>query len=154
MILGVGMDVVEIARIARILAGAPGTAARFLARVYTPGELAYCEGRQDRAGRLAARFAAKEAALKALGAPAGLRWTELEVVRGEGAPALLLHGAAGAEARRRGVTRLHLTLTHDAGGAAATVFRVGGAPGGWWDRRRCAPSTGPPSRGSGSRRST
>lgn len=127
MILGVGMDVVEIARIARILAGPPGTAARFLARVYTPGELAYGEGRQDRASRLAARFAAKEAALKALGAPPGLSWTELEVVRGEGAPALVLHGAAAAAAARRGVTRLHLTLTHDGGVAAAVVILEGGA---------------------------
>lgn len=126
MILGVGMDVVEIARIARILAGAPGTAERFLARVYTPGERAYCEGVHDRASRLAARFAAKEAAVKALGAPAGVRWTELEVIRGEGAPALVLHGAAGAAARRRGVTRVHLTLTHDGGVAAATVILEGG----------------------------
>lgn len=127
MILGVGMDVVEIARIARIVAGPAGVAERFLARVFTPGERAYCEGRQDRAGRLAARFAAKEAAVKALGAPPGLRWTELEVVRGEGAPALALHGAAAAAARERGVTRLHLTLTHDAGVAAATVILEGGA---------------------------
>ncbi len=127
MILGVGMDVVEIARIARIVAGSPGVAERFLARVFTPGERSYCEGRQDRAGRLAARFAAKEAAVKALGAPPGLRWTELEVVRGEGAPALALHGAAAAAARERGVTRIHLTLTHDAGVAAATVILEGGA---------------------------
>ena len=127
MILGFGIDVVEIARIARILDGPPGTAARFLARVYTTGELAYCDGRHDRASRLAARFAAKEAAVKALGGPPGLRWTELEVVRGAGAPALLLHGAAGAEARRRGVARLHLTLTHDAGVAVAAVILEGGA---------------------------
>jgi holo-[acyl-carrier protein] synthase len=126
VILGVGMDVVEIARIARIVGGAPGVAERFLERVFTAAERAYCEGRQDRAGRLAARFAAKEAAVKALGAPPGLRWIELEVVRGEGAPALVLHGAAAAAARARGVTRLHLTLTHDAGVAAATVILEGG----------------------------
>src|SRR5512141_468410 len=120
------MDVVEIARIARIVGGPAGVAERFLERVFTPGERAYCEGRQDRPSRLAARFAAKEAAVKALGAPPGLRWTELEVVRGEGAPALALHGAAAAAARARGVTRLHLTLTHDAGVAAATVILEGG----------------------------
>lgn len=127
MILGFGMDVVEIARIARILAGSPGTAERFLARVYTHGERAFCEGVHDRASRLAARFAAKEAAVKALGAPPGVRWTELEVVRGEGAPTLVLHGAAAAAARERGVTQLHLTLTHDAGVAAAAVILEGGA---------------------------
>lgn len=128
MILGFGMDVVEIPRIARILAGSPGTAERFLARVYTPGERAFCEAVHDRASRLAARFAAKEAAVKALGAPPGLRWTELEVVRGAGAPALVLHGAAEAAARRRGVTRVHLTITHDAGVAAAAVILEGDAP--------------------------
>jgi holo-[acyl-carrier protein] synthase len=127
MILGLGMDVVEIARMARILAGPEGRTERFLARVFTPAERAYCDARQDRAGRYAARFAAKEAALKALGAPAGVRWTDLEVVRAEGAPSVVLAGTAAEAARRLGVARLHVTITHDAGVSAATVI-LEGAP--------------------------
>ncbi len=125
MILGLGMDVVEIARIARILAGEPRRAERFLARCFTPAERSYCDARQDRAGRYAARFAAKEAAVKALGAPAGIAWTDLEVERGEGAPALRLHGGAQSAADRLDVGRIHLTLTHDAGVAAAAVILEG-----------------------------
>ncbi|BDG06351.1 holo-ACP synthase [Anaeromyxobacter oryzae] len=125
MILGFGMDVVEIARMARILAGPPARAERFLARVFTPAERAYCDARQDRAGRYAARFAAKEAAVKALGAPAGVRWSELEVIRAEGAPSLTLAGAAAAAGARLGVARVFLTITHDAGVAAAAVILEG-----------------------------
>jgi holo-[acyl-carrier protein] synthase len=125
MILGLGMDVVEIGRIARIIDGPPGRAERFLARVFTPGEQADCAGRRDRAAGLAARFAAKEAASKALGAPEGIRWLDVEVTRTEGPPRLLLAGTAAATAAARGVTRTHLTLTHDAGVAAATVVLEG-----------------------------
>jgi holo-[acyl-carrier protein] synthase len=125
MIVGFGMDVVEIGRIARLAAGDPGRAERFLARCFTPGERSYCDARQDRAGRYAARFAAKEAAVKALGAPPGVGWTDIEVERGEGAPALRLHGAARSAADRLGVVRIHLTLTHDAGVAAAAVILEG-----------------------------
>jgi holo-[acyl-carrier protein] synthase len=125
VILGLGMDVVEIGRIARLLDGPPGRAERFLARVFTAGEQADCAARRERAASLAARFAAKEAAMKALGAPEGLRWTDLEVVRGEGAPRLVLAGVAAEAAAARGVTRTHLTLTHDAGVAAATVILEG-----------------------------
>lgn len=127
MILGLGLDLVEIPRMARILDGPPGRVERFVARVFTRGERAYCDARVDRASRYAARFAAKEAALKALGAPAGLRFQELEVVRGEGAPALVLSGAAAEAARRLGVVRLHLSITHD-GGIAAAVVVAEGAP--------------------------
>jgi len=122
MIVGFGMDVVEIGRIARLVAGDPRRAERFLARCFTAAERTYCDARQDRAGRYAARFAAKEAAVKALGAPPGLSWADVEVERGEGAPALRLHGEARAAADRLGVARVHLTLTHDAGIAAAAVI--------------------------------
>jgi holo-[acyl-carrier protein] synthase len=125
LILGIGMDVVEIDRIARILAGPPARAERFLARCFTAGERAYCDARRDRAARYAARFAAKEAAVKALGAPAGLGWLDLEVTRDDGAPAMGLGGAASGAAARLGVGRIHLTLTHDAGVAAATVILEG-----------------------------
>ncbi len=121
MILGLGLDLVDVARVARILGGPPPRAERFLARVFTAGERAYCDAVVDRPTRYAARFAAKEAALKALGAPAGLRFTELEVVREEGAPRLVLAGRAAEAARALGVTRLHLSITHDGGTAAAVV---------------------------------
>ena len=126
MILGLGMDVVEIGRIARILDGPPGTAERFLARVYTPQERAACQTRRDRAAALGARFAAKEAGYKALGGYPGYSWRDLEVVRPDGgAPLLRLSGAAVEAAARLGVVRLHLTLTHDGGVAAATVVLEG-----------------------------
>ncbi len=125
MILGLGLDLVDVSRVARILQGPAGTAERFLARVFTPAELAFCDACADRAQRYAARFAAKEAALKALGVPAGLRFTELEVVRGEGAPSLAVAGNAAEAARRLGVERLHLTITHDGGMAAAAVIAEG-----------------------------
>ena len=125
MILGLGLDLVDIARMARILDGPAGRAERFLARVFTPAERRFCDACVDRAARYAARFAAKEAALKALGVPAGLRFTELEVIRAEGAPTLSLAGNAAAAARRLGVGRLHLTITHDAGAAAAAVIAEG-----------------------------
>lgn len=126
MILGLGLDLVDVSRFARILGGPPARAERFLARVFTPGERAFCDACADRPVRYAARFAAKEAALKALGVPEGLRFTELEVVRAQGAPTLCLSGKAAEAARRLGVTRLHLTITHDGGAAAAAVLAEGG----------------------------
>lgn len=127
MILGLGMDVVEVARIARILAGPSDRAARFVARCFTAAERQYCDGAKDRAQRYAARFAAKEAAVKALGAPPGISWTDFEIARGDGAPALALRGVAREAADRMGVRRIHVTLTHDAGVAAATVVLEGEA---------------------------
>ena len=119
MIVGLGMDLVEVARIARLIASPTGE--RFLARVFTPGERAFCDRVRDRANRYAARFAAKEAASKALGAPRGIGFLEVEVVRGEGPPRLILSGVAARAATRLGAARTHLTLTHDGGVAAATV---------------------------------
>jgi holo-[acyl-carrier protein] synthase len=125
VIVGLGLDVVEIARIERILAGPPDRVERFLSRVFTASERAYCDARRDRAGRYAARFAAKEAALKALGVPPGVRFTDVEVARAEAAPTLTLAGVADAAARRLGARRILLTLTHDAGVAAAVVILEG-----------------------------
>jgi len=122
MIVGLGLDVVEIGRIARILDGPAARVERFLARCFTPAERAFCEARRDRATAYAARFAAKEAAVKALGAPRGVSWQDLEVTRAEGkAPVLRLAARAAAAGKRLGVARAHLTLTHDAGVAAAVV---------------------------------
>jgi len=123
MIVGIGVDVCEIVRIERALAGRRGV--RFRARVFTAGEVTYCEQRGRTAAQsYAATFAAKEAALKALGTgwSQGLGWRSVEVVRGAGgAPALALHGPARALARRRGVTRAHLTLSHAGALAVAMV---------------------------------
>ncbi len=122
LIVGLGMDVVEIARIQRMLDAPRGRAERFLSRCFTPAERATCDAVRDRATRYAARFAAKEAASKSLGAPSGIRWQDVEVVRApSGAPALVLSGVAAKEARRRGAARALVTLTHDGGVAAATV---------------------------------
>ena len=128
MIVGLGMDVVEVARIQRILAGPPELAGRFLARCFTAAERAYCDPARDRATRYAARFAAKEAASKALGAPAGISWHDVEVARGDGPPSLVIRGIAADAARKAGATRVHVTLTHDAGVAAATVILEGTPP--------------------------
>jgi len=118
-VLGLGMDVCSVDRVARVLHGPNG--ARFRERVYTPAEVATCEGRADAATAYAARFAAKEALVKALGAPAGIRWRDMEVVRAaSGAPEFALSGVAGREVRARHA-RVLLALTHDAGVAAATV---------------------------------
>lgn len=128
MILGIGLDVVEVARIRRLVGtDAPEEIAkRFVARCFTEGERLFCDARADRATPYAARFAAKEAASKALGAPAGIHWTDVEVLREEGAPRLRFSRVAEKVARDRGVTRIHLSLTHDAGVAAAVVVLEGG----------------------------
>ena len=118
-VLGLGMDVCSVDRVARVLHGPNG--ARFRDRVYTPAEVATCEKRSDAATAYAARFAAKEALVKALGAPAGIRWRDMEVVKAStGAPEFALTGVAGREVKARRA-RVLLALTHDAGVAAATV---------------------------------
>lgn len=121
MILGTGVDLVDVERIAQAVARHGD---RFLQRVFTPGEIAYCDSSAaHRASRLAARFAAKEAALKALGI--GLRevkWTDMEVTRDEqGKPSLRLSGRLAEIAAHRGVTRLHLSLSHTKQYAIAQV---------------------------------
>src|SRR3989449_4165565 len=107
MIVGLGVDVCDVARIRRALEGRAG--ARFQTRVFTAAEQAYCEARRrGRFASYAARFAAKEAAMKALGTgwAQGVAWRDFEVVRARGAPPrLVLHGRAAALARRRGIVR-------------------------------------------------
>jgi len=120
MIVGVGLDLAEIPRVARLIAR---WGDRFRGKLFTAGERAYAEARAHPAHHYAARFAAKEAALKALGVPAGLRWHDLEVVKEGGRPPrLALHGAARAAADALGVGAVHLTLTHAADLAAAVVI--------------------------------
>ncbi|MBC3841464.1 holo-[acyl-carrier-protein] synthase [Streptacidiphilus sp. 4-A2] len=118
----IGTDLVAVARVAELLTGQPELAER----IFTARELAYCASRgRRRAEHLAARFAAKEAVLKALGtgAAAGVEWTDVEVVNGIGGrPDLRLHGRAAALARRRGVRQAEISLTHTAGLAAANAM--------------------------------
>jgi holo-[acyl-carrier protein] synthase len=120
MIIGVGIDLCPISRMGRAISRHGG---RLEARVFTEGERAYCRARGQPEQHFAARFAAKEALLKALGVPAGLSWHELEVVCDEsGAPSLRLSGEAALAARRLGADRLHLSLTHGGDMAAAIVI--------------------------------
>lgn len=123
---GLGLDICSVARIQRILDGPH--AERFIARVYSPAEHALCARRADAAAAYAARFAAKEALVKALGAPPGIRWRDMEVVRTSGAPRFALSGVAAEVVARRGLS-VWLALTHDAGVAAATVVLEQSAPG-------------------------
>ena len=122
MVIGLGTDLIEVARIERSLAR---FREHFLARVYTPGEIAYCNARVKTAAEsFAARFAAKEAGAKALGTgiSRGVSWRELEVTRRPGqAPQLILHGRAAEIALALGVERLSLSLTHTRELAMAVV---------------------------------
>lgn len=125
MIRGMGIDLVETRRIADALASG---GERFEQRVFTETEREQCRNRRDRDQALAARFAAKEACLKALGTgwAEGLAFRQVEVVRTEsGQPELRLHGAAAKRARMAGVTRVHVSLTHQQGAAAAVVLLEG-----------------------------
>ncbi len=114
-IIGTGVDVAEVARV-RAALEEPATGARFKARVFTPDEQRYCDARgAARYESYAVRFAAKEAAMKALGLGWGrtIGWRDVEVVRGEaGRPTLCLHGKGAAAAAAAGVTRLHVALSH------------------------------------------
>jgi holo-[acyl-carrier protein] synthase len=99
---------------------------RYLTRIYTQGEIAYCGDAVDAASHFAARFAAKEATFKALRAgqagDVAIDWRSVEVVRlADGSPGLRLHGNIDGLARRRGVADLRLSLSHDAGFAVAVV---------------------------------
>ena len=118
VIVGIGVDLVEVRRIGAALAQAR-TGERFRTRVFTAGEIAYCERRRNAAESYAARFAAKEAAMKTLGAAFG--WCEIEVMRGDGPPTLHLHGRAAERAAQLGIRRLSLSLSHTADLAAAYV---------------------------------
>lgn len=121
MIVGIGVDVVEVLRVHRLLTRHPERARR---RLFTVTELEYCEGRADPLECLAARIAAKEAAFKALGSGKGpgMAWTDIELRRdASGAPSLRLSGAALGLAEKLGADRSFVSVTHDAGVACAVV---------------------------------
>ena len=114
-VVGVGVDVVDVARLERVLARTPGVAGR----VFADGERAYAEGSVQ---RLATRFAAKEAAAKALGSPARVRWRDIEVVvLDDGRPVLRVSGQTAEIAAAAGIRSWHVSLTHDGGVAVAVV---------------------------------
>jgi holo-[acyl-carrier protein] synthase len=115
--LSSGVDIIEISRVRQVL---ERYGRRFLERVYTPGEIAYCRGRPP---NLAARFAAKEATMKALGTGVrGVGWKDIEVVRHEsGAPSVKLHGRGKRRAQRLGVREISLSLSHSREYAVALV---------------------------------
>src|ERR1051326_7347556 len=112
MILGTGIDLAEVPRIAATI---DRFGDRFLRRIFTPDEIRYCDSKANRVERYAARFAAKEAGLKAIGTGwrRGVSWTDVEVRREPGGrPTLLFHGKAAEFAAKLGVKRVALSLTH------------------------------------------
>jgi holo-[acyl-carrier protein] synthase len=118
VIIGIGVDVVDLDRFAGVLDRTPA----LRRRLFTPAELVR-DGEPRPVASLAARFAAKEALIKAFGSSAGLSWQDLEVVADDQrAPSLTLHAGARGVADARGVTAVHLSLSHD--GPIATAFVV------------------------------
>jgi len=113
VILGVGIDVVDVGRFAASLSRTPA----LRDKLFTPGE------RDRGVASLAARFAAKEALAKALGAPSGLRWHDAEIVsQDDGRPELRVTGTVAARAESLGIKGFHVSLSHDAGIASAVVI--------------------------------
>ena len=122
MIVGLGVDITEIRRIESVI---QRRGQAFLQRVFTPSEIAYCQKHRNAAERFAGRFAAKEAAMKALGTgwSHGVRWVDIEVVREpSGKPTLKLSDATRAIADTLGVKNIAVTITHDGNTALAQVI--------------------------------
>ncbi|MCG3152215.1 MAG: Holo-[acyl-carrier-protein] synthase [bacterium] len=122
MLVGLGLDIIEVSRIRRVLRTFKG---RFRDRIFTPAEIAYCQSKPRPSLSYAARWAAKEAALKALGCgwDQGIAWTDLEVGHApNGAPTMTLHGRAAELWAQLGSPTIHITLTHTRTTAAAVVM--------------------------------
>lgn len=122
MIVGIGVDVIEIARIRETL---ERQGDRFLRRVYTQLEKDYCNVRRDPVPHYAVRFAAKEAVFKALGTgwSGGIRWQDVEVRREEGrAPTIMLYGQAEQRSRSLGASTIHVSLSHSRNSAVAIAI--------------------------------
>jgi holo-[acyl-carrier protein] synthase len=122
VIVGIGIDLAEVPR---IRAAIERHGRRFIDRIYTPGEIAYVESKANRFERYAARFAAKEAGMKAIGTGwrRGVRWQDFEVANlPSGKPTLLLHGVAEQVASRLSVSNIALSITHTAQQGAAIVI--------------------------------
>jgi holo-[acyl-carrier protein] synthase len=123
-ILGIGLDATDIPRLADVL---DRYGDRFLRRVFTDAEIAYCTQRRNPAPHLAGRFAAKEAAMKALGTghSRGVLWKDIEVLRSVGPPRLQLHRGAAQRAETMNVRRALVTITHSNALALAQVMLIG-----------------------------
>jgi len=123
-IIGIGADIIEIHRIKRAVERG---GRRFLERVFTPAERDFCNARRDRYACYAARFAAKEAVLKAMGTGlSGCRWVDVEVARrGGGRPEILLHGTAAKLAGRKGIATVLISLSHGLEHAVAFAVAAG-----------------------------
>ena len=122
MIVGTGIDIAEVERIERSIAR---FGARFKERVFTADEIRYCESKANKAERYAARFAAKEAGMKAIGTgwSRGVRWQDIEVRRLPGGrPTVVFHGKAGEIFAKLGGVRAHLSITHTKESAMAYVI--------------------------------
>ena len=121
MIHGLGIDLVDVGRVAKAI---HRFGRRFVDKLFTAEERRYCDSRAVPACHYAARFAAKEAFVKALGSPDGLRWQDVEIHRTstQGVPGIVLHGAAAERVRILGIRRLLLSLTHEEKTAAAVVI--------------------------------
>ena len=122
MIVGTGVDLCDVGRLREAI---ERHGARFKSRVFTGGEIAYAERRANLYERYAARFAAKEAGMKALGTGwrGGIAWCDFEVTNlASGMPTLVFHGKAGEIARKLGVRNISLSLTHTRGQAIAMVI--------------------------------
>jgi holo-[acyl-carrier protein] synthase len=125
MIIGTGVDIVEIVRLRNVIERLKD---RFIARVFTPGEQQFCQVHRDPAPHFAARFAAKEALFKALGTgwAKGVTWLDVEVKRErQDAPVILLHGEAQRLSASLGAHRVHLSLSHSDQWAVAMVILEG-----------------------------
>src|SRR5690348_900821 len=122
MIVGTGIDIAEVPRIRQSI---ERFGQRFLGRIFTPGEMLYCDSKANRVERYAARFAAKEAAMKALGTGwnHGVRWRDCEVTRRPGGrPTMMFHGTAGEIAAKLGVRNIALSISHTEEQAIAQVI--------------------------------
>ena len=121
-IVGLGTDLAQIGRMQAFL---EKRGQRAFDRLFTPGEQAYCDSRGARWTHYTGRFAVKEAVMKVLGTGwrKGVRWVDIEVVRHPGeAPQCVLHGESARIAERKGMRKIHVTITHDAGLASAVAI--------------------------------
>lgn len=124
-VVAIGTDLARVERLERAYAR---RGERLLERLFTAGERAYCDRRSARFTHYAGRFAVKEAVMKVLGTgwARGVRWVDIEVAREPGAaPAVRLHGESARLARERGIARIHVSITHDAGLALAFAVAEG-----------------------------
>jgi len=122
MIVGTGIDIAEVPRIRKAM---ERFGKRFLQRIFTEGEIRYCDSKANRIERYAARFAAKEAAMKALGTGwnHGVRWRDIEIAREPGSrPTIVFHGKAAEFAVRLGAAHVALSLSHTEDQAIAQVI--------------------------------